>query len=471
MASSYTTNYNLDKYVGTDKPNLRDQYNAAMDKIDAALLSANTNATEAKATTQSFQGDIDAVSTAVSNETTARQNADTALAGDIADNTTAIANNATAITNEATARQNADTGLAGDIATNTTAISNEASARQSADDALQLQINAITSTKYLLALGDSFGVDAVTAPNFWHTYVGQALNLTVKNYCEGYDGFYARNPTTNNNFLSRAQQAAADNTFSNDDVEYVILHGGLNDIGESESNIRNAISGLCTYLVNTFTNARIIFAGPTTWHAFYRYDSQYDIWGTYHRAMRYFMSDACAKSGQVTYIDTLFNTVGDSTCYAGTTWGDHYSENGSKVAATAILNGIYGGQQRVRSINFGTDALLKNSNGDTVGHCTDAVVKIKNGLPTYVIKLTGGAITASWSGDLFVHTPILDVIQGTTFMFPPMFTSQQDMSSGFPPAMSIGKADIGALCKIGFIKPANATNSDWYVGTFTDIGY
>ena len=112
MASSYTTNYNLDKYVGTDKPNLRDQYNAAMDKIDAALLTANTNATEAKAATQSFQGDIDAVSAAVSSEATARQNADADLATSISNETSA---RETAISNEASTRQSADTNLATDI--------------------------------------------------------------------------------------------------------------------------------------------------------------------------------------------------------------------------------------------------------------------------------------------------------------------------------------------------------------------
>lgn len=37
MATEYTDNYDLDLYVGEDKPNLRDQYNAAMVKIDAAL--------------------------------------------------------------------------------------------------------------------------------------------------------------------------------------------------------------------------------------------------------------------------------------------------------------------------------------------------------------------------------------------------------------------------------------------------
>lgn len=35
--SIYTTHYNLDKYESTDRPNLRDQYNSAMDKIDGLL--------------------------------------------------------------------------------------------------------------------------------------------------------------------------------------------------------------------------------------------------------------------------------------------------------------------------------------------------------------------------------------------------------------------------------------------------
>lgn len=36
--ATYTTNYNLDKYEGTDAPNLTDQYNSAMDKIDAQMM-------------------------------------------------------------------------------------------------------------------------------------------------------------------------------------------------------------------------------------------------------------------------------------------------------------------------------------------------------------------------------------------------------------------------------------------------
>ena len=37
MASEYTPNYNLDLYTDNDKPNLRDQYNGAITKIDTQL--------------------------------------------------------------------------------------------------------------------------------------------------------------------------------------------------------------------------------------------------------------------------------------------------------------------------------------------------------------------------------------------------------------------------------------------------
>ena len=44
--ATYTQNYNLDKYEGTDKPNLRDQYNSAMEKIDTALKTIDNKASQ-----------------------------------------------------------------------------------------------------------------------------------------------------------------------------------------------------------------------------------------------------------------------------------------------------------------------------------------------------------------------------------------------------------------------------------------
>lgn len=48
--ASFTTNYNLDLYEAGDIPNLLDQYNGAMGKVDTALASINTVATAAGTT-------------------------------------------------------------------------------------------------------------------------------------------------------------------------------------------------------------------------------------------------------------------------------------------------------------------------------------------------------------------------------------------------------------------------------------
>ena len=50
--ATYTTNYNLDKYEGTDSPNLTDQYNSAMDKIDAQMMSNAQSAQTAQIAAQ-----------------------------------------------------------------------------------------------------------------------------------------------------------------------------------------------------------------------------------------------------------------------------------------------------------------------------------------------------------------------------------------------------------------------------------
>jgi hypothetical protein len=67
MATDYTPNYNLDLYASADKPNLRDQYNAAMGKVDTAIM-GNANA-------------ISATNTAVANLTTRVSNDEKDITG------------------------------------------------------------------------------------------------------------------------------------------------------------------------------------------------------------------------------------------------------------------------------------------------------------------------------------------------------------------------------------------------------
>lgn len=58
MASEYTPNYNLDLYVSTDKPNLRDQYNAAMGKIDRQMKANADGVTNANANVTTMQAQV-----------------------------------------------------------------------------------------------------------------------------------------------------------------------------------------------------------------------------------------------------------------------------------------------------------------------------------------------------------------------------------------------------------------------------
>ena len=84
MATEYTPNYNLDLYASADKPNLRDQYNAAMGKIDTqmkananGITNANANVGTLQTQMRQVQGDVAALESTV--ETQMRQ-----VQGDVA---------------------------------------------------------------------------------------------------------------------------------------------------------------------------------------------------------------------------------------------------------------------------------------------------------------------------------------------------------------------------------------------------
>lgn len=58
MATEYTPNYNLDLYASADKPNLRDQYNAAMGKVDAQMKKTADDVTNANANALTMQSQV-----------------------------------------------------------------------------------------------------------------------------------------------------------------------------------------------------------------------------------------------------------------------------------------------------------------------------------------------------------------------------------------------------------------------------
>lgn len=99
MASEYTPNYNLDLYADSDKPNLRDQYNGAITKIDAQLHEFSNNmvivtdaanqardkAATAQAAADANTKSISTLNTTVTEVDSAYKAADTKLSSDLTD--------------------------------------------------------------------------------------------------------------------------------------------------------------------------------------------------------------------------------------------------------------------------------------------------------------------------------------------------------------------------------------------------
>lgn len=95
--ATYTTNYNLDKYEGTDSPNLTDQYNSAMDKIDAQMM---TNAQSAQ-TAQTAAGNAQTTAQAAQTAAATAQSAATAASTAAGEAQTAAINAQSAADNAA----------------------------------------------------------------------------------------------------------------------------------------------------------------------------------------------------------------------------------------------------------------------------------------------------------------------------------------------------------------------------------
>lgn len=132
MATEYTPNYNLDLYASADKPNLRDQYNAAMGKIDTQMkksaddvTNANANVLTLQTQVTEAQKDISALESTVETHgtqiTDVQKTADDALSlaktneSDIADtqaDVTSLTGRVTAVEGDITEAQTAVNGKA-----------------------------------------------------------------------------------------------------------------------------------------------------------------------------------------------------------------------------------------------------------------------------------------------------------------------------------------------------------------------
>lgn len=296
--NSFTPNYNLDLYDVDDKPNLNDQYNDAMRKVDNALhgmsndiVTAETAVNNLSTKVDGFDARITANAAAAATAQTTAESA-TNMSQEAKDAADAAQGAADAAQGAADTAQSGVDALkakfpvaANDIAANAVTTAKIATGAVSGDklanaavgvnklgpDVVEL-INTsrggidksrLTHATYL-CIGDSYAQAEVRA-NTWPGCIASILgdNATVINAAVSGGGF-----TTATTFQDQiVNKANTMNREARDAVDCVIIAGGRNDIGsQSENTLLQASIQTMMASASNFKNAVILLV-PMLWDA------------------------------------------------------------------------------------------------------------------------------------------------------------------------------------------------------------
>ena len=296
--NSFTPNYNLDLYDVDDKPNLNDQYNDAMRKVDNALHGMSNDIVTAETAVSNLSTKVDGFDTRITANaaaaSTAQTTAESAVdmsqeakhAADAAQSAADAAQSAADAAQSGVNTLNARFPInANDIAANAVTTAKIATGAVSGDkianatvginklgtDVVEL-INTsrggidksrLTHATYL-CIGDSYAQAEVTA-NTWPGRLKHVLGdtATIINAAVSGGGF-----TTSTTFQDQiVNKANTMNQSARDAVDCVIIAGGRNDIGsQSENILLNASLNTIVAASSNFKNAVILLV-PMLWDA------------------------------------------------------------------------------------------------------------------------------------------------------------------------------------------------------------
>lgn len=113
----------------------------------------------------------------------------------------------------------------------------------------------LLSQKHMVLIGDSYTNPAVPLQNtpLWWEYVCKNLNVVAHNYAKGGAGYQVRG----NLFSTQVANAVADTTYDHKMVEYCVVYGGINDIGQIAATM---VQNVYDALQKEFVNAKVVIA-------------------------------------------------------------------------------------------------------------------------------------------------------------------------------------------------------------------
>lgn len=113
----------------------------------------------------------------------------------------------------------------------------------------------LLSQKHMVLIGDSYTNPAVPLGNvpLWWEYVCKNLNVVAHNYAKGGAGYQVQG----NLFSTQVANAVADESYDHKMVEYCVVYGGVNDIGQITATM---VQNVYDALQKEFVNAKVVIA-------------------------------------------------------------------------------------------------------------------------------------------------------------------------------------------------------------------
>lgn len=258
--ATYTPNFNLDLYESTDKPNLRDQYNGAMNKIDGLLVtqqtSINNAVTTANKALELSDGQKEAVN-ALDTRMEAAETSLTALGGRVSSTEAGVSENTSAIATEKTTR------------------TQEVSALTTRVSALEKSAGDNAALTDIVVIGDSYGTgfqpSSGALSNSIPTVMAKALGLKLHSFCANAAGYITIGDNGKSfSILENDAKTDADSASYTDKVKFVVFIGGRND-STTTSGFKSTAETVLTQAQKDFPRAQV--CAFYLWDAYRKFNS------------------------------------------------------------------------------------------------------------------------------------------------------------------------------------------------------
>lgn len=423
--ASFTPNYNLDLYDSTDKPNLRDQYNGAMNKLDTLLetqqQNINTAMTNANQALKNSTAQDTEISVLQTNMTTAQNNIESLQTGLSTANSN-ITQLQTDVEGKApTDHASPDTTYGAATSTNyghVRVVDDLSNAGDSDVPSATAILNSVSSRKRVkykgctvITIGDSIMLGTgTTSPETqgMHAQIGNMLDATVHNYAENNAGYTtAGSGTRKANFITQLQAAYSD--YPNADV--VIISGGCNDATVT-NNVETAAYNAISYAVENFKNAEV-FVAPFQYGACQDGDTIANGNNGNNTGIIESITRATLRAGAILINHCWETLIGQPSLIAD--GSVHPNANGAAIQAAKVVAGMLGYDYRP-SYNANATAGTGINLNEFTCKCIDGIVVLTGtfkttaqvnafstviNLPAYAnratSRLNGGMIGGTWT--------------------------------------------------------------------------